>query len=78
MRTSGVDVDERECQRSENAEDGAIMHRRIATSRERVITVFGARLRPCLLLEPGTGCACLARHAESLGRALIVPTRSVR
>ena len=45
MEIIGLDLHKRESQLSIKADDGTITDRRIATSRERLTAVFGARPR---------------------------------
>ena len=68
----GLDLHNRERQRSSTADDGTITDRRIATSRERFTAVLGARPRARSLLVASTEREWVARHLESLGHEVIV------
>ncbi len=49
MESIGLDLHQRASQRSIKADDGTIIDRRIATSRERCTAVFGERPRARIL-----------------------------
>jgi len=72
MEIIGLDLHQRERQRSINADDGTITDRRMATSRERFTAVFGERPPTRILLEASTESEWVARHLESLGHEVIV------
>jgi transposase len=54
------------------APTGEIVERRIATTRERLTEVLGARPPARILLEASTESEWVARHLESLGHEVIV------
>lgn len=54
------------------ADDRTIANRRIATSRDRFTSVFGARPPACILFDASTEGEWMARHLESLGHEVIV------
>jgi len=68
----GLDVHKRESQLSINSDDGSIIDRLIATSRERFTALFGERPSARILLEASTEREWVARHLESLGHEVIV------
>ena len=72
MDTIGLDLHKRESQLSILTEDGELIERRIATSRERFTMVLGKRPRSRILLEATTESEWVARHLESLGHEVIV------
>ena len=72
MEIRGLDLHQRECQRSITADDGSITDRRIATRRERFTAVLGERPPARILLEASTESEWVARHLESLGHEVIV------
>lgn len=74
METIGLDLHKRESQLSIQAEDGTITERRIVTSRERFTAVLGNRPPARLLLEARTESAWVARHRETLGHEVSIPT----
>jgi len=74
MEIIGLDLHQRERQRSIKADDGAITDRRIATSRERITALFGERPPGRILLKASTESEWVARHLESLGHEMIVPS----
>jgi transposase len=49
-----------------------LLERRIATTRERLTAVFGARRPMRVLLESGTGSEWVAQHLETLGHEAVV------
>jgi transposase len=72
MDTIGLDLRKRESQLCILAEDGAVVERRIVTSRERFTAVLGSRPRACILLEASTESEWVAQHLESLGHEVII------
>jgi transposase len=72
MDTIGLDLHKRESQLCILGGDGAIREQRIATSRERLTAVFGARSPARVLLEASTESEWVARHLEGLGHAVVV------
>ena len=67
MDTIGLDLHKRESQLSIVTEDGELIERRIATSRESFTTVLGSRPPSRILLEASTESEWVARCLESLG-----------
>ena len=53
-------------------EDGEIVDHRIATTRDRLSTVFWGRPRMRILLEAATESEWVAQHLETLGHEVIV------
>lgn len=72
MEIIGLDLHKRESQLSIKTADGAIVERRIGTSREWLTAVLGQRPRARILLEAMTESEWVARHLESLGHEVIV------
>jgi transposase len=72
MDTIGMDLHKRESQLCTLTEAGELLERRIATTRERLTEVLGARLPARILLEASTESEWVARHLESLGHEVIV------
>lgn len=72
MDSIGIDLHKRESQLCILTEDGELIERRIATSRERFTAVLGARAPARILLEASTESEWVARHLESLGHTVIV------
>ena len=72
MDSIGIDLHKRESQLCILTDDGELIERRIATSRERFTAVLGARAPARILLEASTESEWVARHLESLGHAVVV------
>ena len=72
MDTIGVDLHKRESQLCILQDDGQVVERRIATTRERFTAVLGGRPPARILLEASTESEWVARHLESLGHEVIV------
>jgi transposase len=72
MEMIGMDLHQRESQLCCRAENGALVERRIATTRARLTAVFGGRPRARILLEASTESEWVARHLEALGHEVIV------
>ena len=72
MDNIGLDLHKRESQLCTLAEDGTVTERRIATSRERLTAVLGARPPARVLLEASTESEWVARHLEALGHTVVV------
>jgi len=72
MDSIGLDLHARESQLCILTEEGELVELRIRTSRERFLTVLGARPRARLLLEASTGSEWVARYLEELGHEVIV------
>jgi transposase len=72
MGTIGIDLHKRESQVCILTDDGELIERRIATTRERLTAVLAARLESWVLLEPSTESEWVARHVEALGHEVIV------
>jgi transposase len=72
MEYGAIDLHKKESQIRILSEDGEIIDRRIATTRERLTTVFGGRARMRILLEAATESEWVAQHLETLGHEVIV------
>jgi transposase len=73
MEYGAIDLHAKESQiRIVDAAGTVRLERRIATTRERLRDVFGARARLRILLETGTSSEWVAQHLESLGHEVIV------
>lgn len=72
MDTIGIDLHKRECQVCILTDDGELLERRIATTRERLTAVLGARARSRVLVEASTESEWVARYVEALGHEVIV------
>lgn len=73
MEYGAIDLHKRECQVRIVADDGAVLvERRIATARDRLTTVFGARPPLQILIEASTESEWVAQHLESLGHTVVV------
>jgi transposase len=53
-------------------EGGAIVDRRIATTRDRLTAVFWGRTRMRILVEASTESEWVAQHLETIGHEVIV------
>lgn len=72
MDTIGIDLHKRESQVCILTDDGELLERRIATTRERLTAVLGARARSRVLVEASTESEWVARYVEALGHEVIV------
>ena len=72
MEYGAIDLHKKESQIRILMEDGAIIDRRIATTRERLTAVFWGRPRMRILLEAATESEWVAQHLETLGHEVIV------
>jgi transposase len=72
MEYGAIDLHKKESQIRILTEDGEIVDRRIATTRERLTTVFWGRPRMRILLEAATESEWVAQHLETLGHEVIV------
>jgi transposase len=73
MEYGAIDLHSKESEiRIVTAEGEVVLHRRIATRRDLLSVVFGARPRMRILLESGTESEWVAQHLESLGHEMIV------
>lgn len=72
MEMIGMDLHQRETQLCIRAANGALVERRIATTRERLTAVFGRRPPARILLEASTESEWVAQHLEALGHEVIV------
>jgi hypothetical protein len=73
MEYGAIDLHSKESEiRIVTAEGEVVVHRRIATRRDVLTTVFGERPRMRLLLESGTESEWVAQHLESLGHEVVV------
>jgi len=72
MEYGAIDLHKKESQIRMLTEDGEIVDRRIATTRERLTAVFWGRPRMRILLEAATESEWVAQHLETLGHEVIV------
>jgi transposase len=72
MEMIGFDLHKRESQLCILTEDGEIVERRIATTRERFTAVLGNHPPARILLEASTESEWVARCLEALGHEVIV------
>lgn len=73
MEYGAIDLHSRESEiRIVTADGDVVVHRRIATRRDQLQVVFGARPRLRILLESGTESEWVAQHLEWLGHEVIV------
>ena len=72
MEYGAIDLHKKESQIRILLEDGAIVDRRIATTRDRLTAVFWGRPRMRILLEAATESEWVAEHLEGLGHEVIV------
>jgi len=72
MEHVGVDLAKNRSQVCILTEDGELIERRIATTREQFSKLLGERSRARILLESSAESEWVARHLESLGHEVIV------
>ena len=72
MEYAAIDLHKKESQIRIVLEDGGIVDRRIATTRDRLTAVFWGRPRLRILLEAATEREWVAQHLETLGHEVIV------
>jgi transposase len=73
MEYGAIDLHTKESEiRIVTADGSVVLHRRIATTRAGLRSVFGGRPRLRILLESGTESEWVAQHLESLGHEVIV------
>lgn len=72
MEMIGMDLHKRETQLCTRAANGALVERRIATTRARLTGEFGGRPRARILLEASTESEWVAQHLEALGHEVLV------
>ena len=72
MEYGAIDLHKKESQIRIVTADGEIIDRRIATTRERLTTMFWGRPRLRILLEAATESEWVAQHLETLGHEVIV------
>ena len=72
MEYGAIDLHKKESQIGIVTEDGAVIDRRIATTRDRLTAVFWGRPRVRILLEAATESEWVAQHLETLGHEVIV------
>ena len=72
MEYGAIDLHKKESQIRILTEDGEIVDRRIATTRDRLTAVFWGRPRMRILLEAATESEWVAQHLETLGHEVIV------
>ena len=71
MEYGAIDLHSKESEiRIVTAEGEVVLHRRMATRRDLLSAVCGARPRMRILLESGTESEWVAQHLESLARHL--------
>jgi hypothetical protein len=80
MEYGAIDLHKKESQIRIVTEDGLVIDRRLATTRERLTAVFWGRPRMRILLEAATESEWVAQHLETLGHEVIVadPKRAHR
>ena len=72
MEYGAIDLHKKESQVRIIDESGAIIDRRITTTRERLTGVFWGRPRLRILVEASTESEWVAQHLEGLGHEVIV------
>ncbi|HXW08340.1 MAG TPA: IS110 family transposase [Vicinamibacterales bacterium] len=72
MEYGAIDLHKKESQVRIVTENGEIVDRRIATTRDRFSAVFGGRARMRILVEASTESEWVAQHLEELGHEVIV------
>ena len=73
MEYGAIDLHTKESEiRIVTAEGAVVLHRRIATTRAALTSVFGGRPQLRILLESGTESEWVAQHLESLGHEVVV------
>src|SRR4029434_6087359 len=72
MEYGAIDLHKKESQIRILTEDGEIVDRRIATTRERLTSMFWGRSRMRILLEAATESEWVAQQLETLGHEVIV------
>jgi transposase len=73
MEYGAIDLHSKESEiRIVTAEGEVVVHRRMATRRDQLRVVFGARPQMRILLESGTESEWVAQYLESLGHEVIV------
>ena len=77
MEYGAIDLHKKESQVRIIDQSGAIIDRRITTTRERLTTVFWGRPRTRILVEASTESEWVAQHLESLGHEVIVADPNV-
>jgi transposase len=73
MEYGAIDLHTKESEiRIVTAEGAVVLHRRIATTRAALTSVFGGRPRLRILVESGTESEWVAQHLEACGHAVVV------
>src|ERR1700716_2932275 len=72
MEYGAIDLHKRESQVRIITEGGQVMDRRIATTRDRLTTLFWGRPHARILIEASTESEWVAQHLETLGHEVIV------
>ena len=72
MENIGIDVHKKESQLCILAENGEVIEKRVATSRERFLKVLGARPPARILIEASTESEWVARCLEGMGHEVVV------
>src|SRR5579864_8816367 len=72
MEYGAIDLHKKESQIRIVTEEGEVIDRRIATTRDRFSTIFLGRPRTRILLEASTESEWVAQHLEQLGHEVIV------
>ena len=67
MEYGAIDLHKKESQIRIVTASGEMLDQRIATTRERLTTVFGCRGRMRILVEASTESEWVAQHLEQLG-----------
>src|ERR1700730_1090458 len=72
MEYGAIDLHKKESQVRILAEDGAVIDRRIPTTRDRLTALFWGRPRGRILIEASTESEWVAQHLETLGHEVVV------
>jgi transposase len=72
MDYGAIDLHKKDSQIRIVTEDGEVLDRRIATTRDRFTAVFEGRRPMRILLEASTESEWVAQHLESFGHTVIV------
>ena len=72
MEYGAIDLHKRESQVRIITEGGQVMDRRIATTRDRLRTLFWGRPHARILIEASTESEWVAQHLETLGHEVVV------
>ena len=72
MEYGAIDLHKKESQVRIMTEGGDVIDRRIATTRERLTTLFWGRPHARILIEASTESEWVAQHLETLGHEVVV------